>query len=320
VDVEQFGRIGVLMGGYSSEREISLRSGRAIYEALAQEGCRVVAVDLIDQERDKIKNTLCEAKMDLAFIALHGRLGEDGEIQKILEEMDIAYVGSDPQASRFSFDKEISQKIFKKNQLNVPDHRVISQKEDLARIVLEWKIFPVVVKPTCEGSSIGVSLVETKQALLLAMQAAFKYGDKILLEKYIKGRELTVGILDDCALPVIEICVKRTFFDYTAKYEKGETQYLIPAPLDEKIAIEIQTAALKAHRALGCEDLSRVDFILSEENVAYILEVNNIPGFTATSLLPKAAKQLGMTFNQLCLKLVQLAYGKKTKNNISFRS
>ncbi|MBF0521667.1 MAG: D-alanine--D-alanine ligase [Candidatus Omnitrophica bacterium] len=317
---QPLGRIGVLMGGYSSERAISLKSGTAIYQALCEEGCDVVAIDIVDKDIAKIKETILSAAIDVAFVALHGRLGEDGEIQSLLEDLQLPYVGSNAKASRLAFDKELSHQVFAQSSLAIPDYCVVWKKDNAQRAISEWKNFPVVVKPTCEGSSIGVSIIENADEMMAAMESAWEYGDRILLEQYIKGREMTVGILDKDALPVIEIHSTRGFFDYTAKYQKGLTDYLVPAPIDEPTTKILQKLALKAHQALGCANFSRVDFILSEDGTPYILEVNTIPGFTATSLLPKAAKEKGITFNQLCLTLVQLAYGKKkTKTNIPVR-
>lgn len=314
-DIEQFGHIGVLMGGYSSEREISLRSGLAVYEALKRQGFSVSPLDIADKEEEKIAAFVSASRLDMAFIALHGHLGEDGTIQTILDRLHIPYTGSGPQASRLALNKALAQDIFQKNHIPVPPYVTLSCQE-MSRhksLMDEISFFPVVVKPAQEGSSIGVTLVAGAQTLEEAMRQAWQYGDRILIERYIQGKELTVGIVGQEALPVIEIRPRRPFFDFTAKYSSGLTDYIVPAPLTGEVSRALQKTALRAHRILGCEDLSRVDFMLAEDNTPYVLEVNTIPGFTATSLLPKAAKASGIDFDRLCVRLLELAYGKKKK-------
>lgn len=312
-DREQWGRIGVLMGGYSSEREISLKSGRAIYEALKAQECDVIPVDIKEEDEEKILNLILESKIDLAFIALHGQLGEDGRIQSILEKAHIPYTGSGVKASRLALNKIESQNIFKKNDINVPAYVTLSRNNsvDLDAIIDELGDFPLVVKPSHEGSSIGITIVTQKEQWPKALDLAWSYASDILVERYIQGREVTVGILDQTALPVVEICPHREFFDFTAKYEKGVTDYIVPAPMPHNQTVVLQDLALKSHRILGCSDFSRVDFILDENWVPYVLEVNTIPGFTATSLLPKAAAEAGIPFDELVFRLTELAYGKK---------
>jgi D-alanine-D-alanine ligase len=309
----QFGRIGILMGGVSSEREISLKSGKAITEALLRQGCDIIALDIVDGEHQKIRSLIEGVDIDLAFIALHGQLGEDGRIQSILEEMNIPYTGSGVEASRLAIDKALAQNLFKKNGIKVPSYVTLSKDDELCidMIVEQLGGFPIVVKPACEGSSIGISLAATPEELKGAVESAQEYGPKILLEQYIKGRELTVGILGCEALPVVEICPKHDFFDYEAKYTKGMTEYIVPAEIPDEVSCGLQQTALRAHQVLGCTDLSRVDFMLGADQVYYVLEVNTIPGFTSTSLLPKAAKHQGISFDQLCFKLMELTYGKK---------
>ncbi len=316
INTKQFGRIGVLMGGYSSERAISLKSGTAIFEALKAEHCDVVALDIQDQEEQKIIDLIKKADIDIAFIALHGQLGEDGTIQSILEKLEIPYPGSGVDASRLSINKVLAQNLFKKNNIQIAPFVSLVKKNsaDIDEVINQLKSFPLVVKPACEGSSIGVTLVRNKKELIKAIDVAWQYGPQVLVEKYIKGRELTVGILNQKALCVIEICAKGDFFDFAAKYQSGLTEYIFPAQIPQQTALRIQKMALDAHTALGCEDLSRVDFILSDDGTPYVLEINTIPGFTSTSLLPKAAKEAGLNFNQLCFKLVELAYGKKKKS------
>ncbi|MCK5081423.1 MAG: D-alanine--D-alanine ligase [Candidatus Omnitrophica bacterium] len=310
---EQFGRVGVLMGGVSSEREISLKSGKAITEALLRQGCDIIALDILDGEYKKIRSVIEEAGIDAAFIALHGHLGEDGTIQSILEEMSIPYTGSGIEASRLAIDKALAQNLFKKNNINVPSYVTLSRDDqlDIDAVVRQLGGFPVVVKPACEGSSIGIHLAMTPQELRSAITCAREFGPKVLLERYIEGKELTVGILGQEALPVVEICPKRKFFDYEAKYTKGMTDYIVPAGIPEDVSRDLKRTALCAHHVLGCADFSRVDFILDRDQAHYVLEVNTIPGFTSMSLLPKAAFAQGISFDQLCFQLMELAHGKK---------
>jgi len=311
----QFGRIGVLMGGVSSERDISLKSGRAIVEALLRRGCQVVPLDIVDDKEETIVSLIRKEGIDIAFIALHGRLGEDGTIQSILEKTDIPYTGSGVDASRLAINKTLAQNLFKKNGINVPSYVTLSEggRFNIGDVVGKLGGYPVVVKPACEGSSIGITLADTDAELESAVKHARQYGDVLLLEQYIKGRELTVGIFGQEALPVVEIRPKCKFFDFEAKYTKGMTDYIVPAEIPDNVSKELQQAALKAHTVLGCADFSRTDFMVDDQFTYYILEINTIPGFTSTSLLPKAAAQQGISFDQLCFKLIEAAYGKKNE-------
>ncbi len=313
---QNFGRIAVLMGGCSSEREISLRSGQAVYKAIKESGCDVVPLDITKDDPVKISAQILQANIDIAFIALHGKLGEDGTIQSILDELAIPYPGCDAHVSRAAFDKTVAQRIFKESRINIAPFVIINKKDldPVEKILLSLRLFPVVVKPSCEGSSFGVTIVQRKEDVKAALDVAFKYGEIILVERFIKGRELTVGILEEKPLPVVEICPKREFFDFNAKYQSGNSEYIVPANLSSEITKKVQAMALQAYHVLGCRDFSRVDVILEAESLPYVLEVNTIPGFTATSLLPKAAAAAGLTFQDLCLKLVRLAYGKTKKH------
>lgn len=310
------GRIGVVMGGYSSEREISLKSGNAIYNALEKEGYDVVPLDVIDRQRNRILSFILDAKIDVAFIALHGCLGEDGTIQSILEEVNIAYTGSGIEASRLVINKVLTQNLLKKNNISVPSYVTLSRSDGrpVARVVEQLNAYPLVVKPASEGSSIGISIVQREEELKPALEIAWQHDQELLIEKYIQGRELTVGIIGNESLPVLEICPKRMFFDYEAKYQKGMTEYIVPADIPDDVAQRLQSGAMKAHNLLGCRGFSRVDFMLDKDMSDYILEVNTIPGFTATSLLPKAAAAIGLTLEKLCTVIIELAYAEKKKN------
>jgi D-alanine-D-alanine ligase len=307
----QYGKIGVLMGGPSSEREISLKSGKAIYESLKEQGIDTVGIDIKSDDKDENIRFIKSYKIDCAFLALHGRFGEDGTIQEILDNLEIPYTGSGKLASRLAMDKIATRKILEDYGLPVPKYTVLGKLSYQAdRESPNNHFFPLVVKPATHGSSIGLSIVEKRQDLEEALDLAFRFDERILVEEYIKGREVTVGILDEETLPVIEIIPKKKFFDYEAKYQPGLTDYVVPARLDNDIIRKIQSVALKAHKLLGCYGCSRVDMILSNDNIPYVLELNTIPGFTPTSLLPKAAKAMGIEFAQLCLRLIQLAYEK----------
>jgi len=310
----QWGRIGVLMGGCSSERDISIKSGKAIFEALKIEDCDVVAIDLTSEMKEDIVDKILSTQIDIAFIALHGRLGEDGTIQKILETLEIPYTGSGPHAHQLALHKAQTQKLFQNNHMRVPSFMALVKNQPFSFPMIQDRVGDLawVVKPCSQGSSIGISIVREIKNLEAALKLAWDYDDEIMVERYIKGRELTVGILDQTALPVIEICPKREFFDFTAKYQPGMTDYIIPAKIPDALALGLQEIALKAYRLLGCRDISRVDFMVNSEGDPYLLEVNTIPGFTAMSLLPKAAQKMGIPFNQLCLKLVELVVRRAT--------
>lgn len=306
------GRIGVLMGGVSSEREVSLRSGRAVVEALTKTGYTVEAVEIETQDRDVILEALRSLRLGLAFIALHGKFGEDGAIQSILEELNIPYTGSASHVSAVTFNKISTQNKLRSSGLPVADFYVANASlVDLDAIVATLKSFPVVVKPACEGSSFGVTVVQSRDELPAALDHAFEYDPQVIIERFIDGRELTVGILDRTTLPIVEIRPHNQIFDYESKYQKGMTDYIVPAQLPDEVARNVAQVALKAHQALGCECYSRVDIRLDQNDQPYILEINTVPGFTETSLFPKAARQAGVDFTNVCLKLIELAYGKK---------
>ncbi len=299
------GRVAVLAGGPSSEREISLRSGKAIHNALLQEGIDAFFVDV----RDNIYDIIKTEHMDVAFLALHGRFGEDGTIQKILDSAGINYTGSGARASKVALDKIASKEIFIKNGIPTPKYSVVDHQFHLRGrhrgVDRVGGILPVVVKPQFEGSSIGLSVVKDKAGLREALDKAFQYGSKVLLEEYILGRELTVGILNDEPLPVIEIIPKAKVYDYKAKYSDPDTQYLVPAPISGSEASLARSLGLRSHTALGCRSFSRTDMIMDGSGNIFVLEVNTIPGMTERSLLPKAAGAIGVSFNKLCVKLVE---------------
>lgn len=318
--INNFGRIGVLMGGPSSEREISFKSGQAVARALRESGLEVIDIDIRAGDKEESARLIGSQGINCAFIALHGYFGEDGQIQEVLESLKIPYTGSGVEASRLAMDKFLSREVFESGGLNVPNCCLIEKNSYNNRKAFTGPLsFPLVVKPAGGGSSIGLSIAADRDSLDKAVDEAFEFDSRVIIEEYIEGRELTVGLLGKKALPVIEIVPKTRFFDYEAKYQLGMTDYFLPAELNSRTAENVQQAALRAHNLLGCQGCSRVDIILNKNNnSAEILEVNTIPGFTATSLLPKAAKAAGISFNQLCLKLIELAYEKKEKEKIWF--
>jgi D-alanine-D-alanine ligase len=301
------------MGGCSSEREVSLKSGKAIFHALQELGCHVSAIDITTSDESVIQNKFKDSQLEVAFLALHGTFGEDGTIQGILDRAGIPYTGSGVAASRSAINKILTQKILQEAGIPVPPHLFLSQDEprDWGKIMNSLGGLPLVVKPACEGSSIGITIVADESAGLDAINEAFRYGPQILIERYIAGRELTAAILEDQPLPLVEIKPKRPFFDFTAKYQKGMSDYIVPAALGRAITQRIQNLALQAFQAIGCRDFARVDFILDGEERPYVLEINTIPGFTATSLLPMAAQEAGYSFSDLCLKIIGLAWQRK---------
>ena len=300
------GKVAVLMGGTTSEREISLISGKEVAGALSRRGYEVLPID-VNGKLDLSKR-LRKEKVDVVFIALHGRYGEDGSVQRLLEELDIPYTGSGVEASFLAMNKIEAKKIFQEKDISTPPFFILSKGEDFQSVIATPPFkFPWVVKPEAEGSSVGLSIIEEVKEFEKALSAAFSFGPRVLVEKYISGREITVGILDEYPLPIVEIVPKRQFYDYKAKYTKGLSQYLVPAAIDLDIYQKIQKIALKAHQALGCEGMSRVDMRLDKENEPYVLEVNTIPGLTELSLLPKAAQAIGVSFPDLCSLLIKQA-------------
>jgi len=298
--------VGVLMGGTSSERDVSLRSGTAVVKALETLGHRAVPVDI----RTETGLELEGMALDAAFIALHGRFGEDGRLQKILQSKGIPYTGSGPEASRAAMDKVESKRYFKQRGVETPPHRVILHGES----PILWECcarslgYPVVLKPRAEGSSVGVSVHEDRSTLLDGAIECFKYDNVALMEKFIQGRELTVGILDGKTLPIIEMRPKSRFFDYKAKYQDPDTLYIVDPSLSDLDKRRVQKAAKEADDALGCEGMSRVDVILTPFCSVHVLEVNTIPGLTERSLLPKAARAAGIEFPELCRRIVDSAF------------
>ena len=298
-------RIGIMMGGLSAEREISLKSGSAVFHALKTLGLDVVPLEVMRETEEEIHSLIASHAVDIVFIAMHGGFGEGGALQYILEKINMPYTGSREKASRLAMDKIASRQLFEKAELHVPKYQKVHRKSD--RLTLNSLRYPLVVKPSAQGSSIGISFIDTQAHPTEALAEAFKFGDDVLIEEFIRGREVTVSVLDGQALPIVEIIPKKKFFDFQAKYEKGLTDYVVPAPLSPEEARHVQRDAVIAYHALGCRHFSRVDMILADGGTPYVLEVNTIPGMTEMSLFPKAAKAAGMSFDQVCTKLLELA-------------
>ncbi len=303
-------KIGVLMGGLSAEREVSLKSGAAVMGSLTRQGYTVCAIDV----NTEVALTLRRENVDVAFIALHGRYGEDGIIQGLLEMMHIPYTGSGVLASALGMNKAQARSLFIAAGLTTPPCVLLTEKgcdpcEEKAISKTNPPPFgyPVVVKPISEGSSVGVTIVENPSALDAALNEAFRFGPKILVEQYISGTEVHVGILDQAPLGAIEIRPKTGFYDYTAKYVKGMSEHIFPADLPPNVYKEILEWGRKAHLALGCSGYSRADFILDRAYKPYLLEVNTLPGMTETSLLPEIARGVGVSFDQLVEKILATA-------------
>ncbi|GFO56067.1 D-alanine--D-alanine ligase [Geomonas sp. Red276] len=289
-------KIGVLMGGLSAEREVSLSSGQAVLRALTSLGYRAVGIDV---GRDLAGRVAAEG-IEIAFIALHGRFGEDGSVQGLLELMGIPYTGSGVLASALAINKIFSKTVFSAAGLSVAPYQVLRRGEPLN---LTFPL-PVVVKPSQEGSSVGVSIVKEFSQMAAALEEAFKYDAEILVEKFIDGREVQVGILDGRALGAIEIVPKREFYDFEAKYTAGMAEHILPARLPEATYEKVLRAGEKAHACLACDCYSRVDFLVTESGDCYILEVNTLPGMTDLSLLPEIAGGAGISFQQLVERIV----------------
>lgn len=312
----KYKRVGVLMGGPSSEREISIKSGKAVCRALENRHIEYVPVELVSGPntngyRKAVSDILVSKDIDVAFIALHGEFGEDGTVQQLLEEMQLPYTGSRPAASRLAMDKIRAKEIFKSNNIPVAEHRIL-EKDSFEKGADAKPYFKdlgqdLVIKPSIGGSSIGMSIISQESDFYPAVKDAFKYSDRVIIEECISGREITVGIIGDKALPVVEIVPHRRFFDFVAKYEKGLTEYIVPAGIEKQRYAWCQRIALKAHKAVGARSFSRVDMILDRNNEPVVLEANTIPGLTETSLLPKAAMAAGIDFQELCLKILSSA-------------
>ena len=289
--------IAVLLGGNSAERDVSLNSGEAVYQALKNAG---VACFKFDWQGDNL-DQLWARSFDKAFIVLHGRGGEDGYIQGELEKRGIAYTGSNAKASKIGMDKAKTKALWRTHQLPLAPSVVAIKGQDLPTIEFD---LPWAVKPTLEGSSIGISKVSQMDELDAALALAWSYDDQVLIEQWIDGGEYTVSLLNAQALPAIHIVTDAEFYNFESKYLSDDTRYLCPAGLTPELEAQLQTLALQAFEALGCEGWGRVDFILDNDQNPYLLEVNTVPGMTSHSLVPMAAKATGIDFEQLVVDIL----------------
>lgn len=290
-------RVGVLLGGLSSEREVSLRTGEAVLAALRERGHECVPI-YVDRDVDV---ALRQERIDVAFVALHGRWGEDGCIQGLLETMGIPYTGSDVLASALAMHKGKAKELFRLHNLPTPAYYTIhaSDAGDVAGVHGDFG-FPCVVKPIREGSSVGISMCASLDELVPAIEAALRFDDDVLVERYIAGKEVSVAIVEGRALGAVEIAPRSGFYDYSNKYTRGATDYFVPPRLSPERYRGVLAQALRAHQALGCRGATRVDMMVSDSGNEFLLEVNTVPGLTPTSLLPKIAEAAGLSFGELC--------------------
>jgi D-alanine-D-alanine ligase len=299
-------RIGILMGGLSSEREVSLSTGKGVHEALSARGWDCVAIDW--KERGALPAQLAEAGVGAVWNALHGTFGEDGAVQGLLACLGIPYTGSGVLASALAMDKVASKRLFESQGIATPEWRLIEIDEpDPARALANWEL-PLVVKPAREGSSVGVTIVHDAGALAGAVALARSHRGPTIVERYIAGGELHVGILDDTVLGSIEVRPAGEFYDYSAKYSRGDTQYIIPPTIAAGAVARAQANALDAWRSLSCSGHGRIDLRITEAGDPFVLEVNTLPGMTPRSLLPKIAAHAGMDYGTLCERILAGAH------------
>lgn len=309
------GKIVVVMGGPSSEAEVSRRTGAAILEALQSRGYPAVGMELEPRRfAEQIRDSGCA----IVFNALHGKYGEDGMLQGTLDMLGIPYTGSGVLAAAVTMDKAASKRVFLAEGISTPrsiTYGRASRKRELAAEIEKAFSFPVVVKAASQGSSIGVYIVDTHEELMDALRQAFEYNDEVLVEEFIRGKELTVAVWgneeEQEAFPIIEITTVSGRYDYASKYTKGASSHIIPARISAETAKEVQELAVKTFCACGCRGVARVDMMLSEDNVPYVIEVNSVPGMTETSLVPDAGRAMGIEFPELCMRILEMAgYGK----------
>lgn len=326
--------IGLLVGGASPERPVSKMSGASIYKALIKLGYKVVVIDpaygvnQLDNVEDYFSsndfhpvnqrnyidaiNLPLFDEVNLAFIGLHGKWGEDGTLQSLLEMRGIKYTGSGVLASALAMDKMMSKTIFRQNGISVHDGFTVTEFkykiEDVMSRIKSSFGFPAVVKPNDQGSTFGLTICSFENEIEDALKNAFKYSDTAIIETFVPGRELTVGIIDGKPLPVLEIKPKHELYDYECKYTTGMSEYIVPAPIPEEIFLELQRESVLVYNSLGCKGYARVDFKLTPGKKFYCFELNTLPGMTSTSLLPKMAKAAGISFEELIDKIVALSF------------
>ncbi len=298
-----YGKVAVLLGGRSAEREISLKSGNAVLDALRSQGVDAYPFDPAEQTMD----TLLQEQFDRVYVSLHGRYGEDGTIQGALELMGLPYTGSGVLASALAMDKWRTKLIWQAVGICSPRSIVLNEKSNPQEVVSTLGL-PLIVKPAREGSTIGLTKIKDEKDLLAAYQLAVKHDLLVLAEEFIAGKELTVGILGEMPLPLVRIEVAGELYDYQAKYFSDDTQYFCPSGLPDEEEQAIQAKALQAYQVLGCEGWGRIDLILDSAGTPYFLEANTSPGMTNHSLVPMAAKEAGIVFEDLVLEILKLSY------------
>lgn len=291
-------RLVVMLGGPSAEREVSLKTGHSVAEALRSLGHDIIEID------PRTDDWSLPERVDAVFLALHGSYGEDGTIQRRLDALGIPYTGCGAEASAVAFDKARTKEVWADHGIPTPRGHVFSEPTD---VLPEGWTLPVILKPVCQGSSVGLQIVESENVFGLALDQALEFGNAVLMEEMIRGRELTAGILDGKTLPLVEIRPRQGTFDYKNKYTEGATEYFCPADLDPALTRRIQELAMRAFEAVGGRDYGRVDVLLRGESEPFFLEVNTLPGMTETSLLPKAAKAAGIGYGQLCQQMIEIA-------------
>jgi D-alanine-D-alanine ligase len=303
-------RVAVLSGGISLEREVSLRSGSRVADALEDRGHDVLRLD-VDAD---LVHRLTEERVDVAFLTLHGSAGEDGTIQSMLELLGIPYTGPDVLASSLAWNKPIAQGLYRRAGIDVPENVTLSQQAfremgaaaAVGRVADELGM-PLVVKPATGGSSLGLSIVPSGDRLPAAIVGAFSYADQVLIERFVQGTEVAVSLLDGEAMPVVEIQPKEGVYDFSARYTAGATEFHAPARLDDTTTARCQDVAVRAYQAIGARHVSRADMIVDADGTPWLLELDTCPGLTSTSLLPLAAQAAGLDFADLCERLVALA-------------
>lgn len=313
--MNKFGKVAVLFGGKSAEREVSLKSGAAVLAALLRSGVDAYAFDPATRNLQDLK----DQEFTAAFIALHGRYGEDGTVQGALELLGIPYTGSGVMASALGMDKWRTKLVWQAAGLPIPDYEMLDANSDAARVVNKLGL-PLFVKPANEGSSVGISKVKAVGELQAAYQEAVKYDALVIAESFIGGGEYTAAILGEQALPIIKIEPANEFYDYEAKYLRDDTRYLCPSGLSPAQEAEMQRLAKQAFALIGGQGWGRVDFLMSESGQPYVLEVNTSPGMTDHSLVPMAARQAGISFEQLVVRVLELAlhsHSTRLANNAS---
>ncbi len=303
MSAREFGKVAVLLGGSSAEREVSLRSGAMVLNALRARGVEAHAFDPAERGIDD----LVSGRFARAFIALHGRFGEDGTVQGVLEWLNIPYTGSGVLGSALAMDKLRTKLLWQASGLPTPPHELLDAHADMRAVAARLGL-PLMVKPISEGSSLGMSKVREAGALDEAFALAANYDRAVMAEKFIEGTELTVAILGDEVLPIIKLETPRDFYDYQAKYVADDTRYIIPCGLPPAREREIQALCLRAFRVLGCSGWGRVDLMLDRSGAPHLLEVNTAPGMTDHSLVPMAARAVGLSYEDLCLRILELAH------------